>query len=253
MNKGTYYYNGQIRSYVLQFMAIFSGMQVQVGKLGDIEERLISVPIHYGHSDRIVAAILAENVQNKPIRLPVMSAVIDGIRLATDQFHGVGVERRNVFTPVGGLVPDDTQVIHQRMPVKYEMDMELAIYVSSTDQHFQVLEQIFLLFDPKLNIQSTDGLFDMTRLTQVTLTDIGMDTNYPIGTDRRIIQSTLKFQMPIWISAPADVRRDFVEKIFARIGVVSTAANNNYEMVAELDAQGLDYDLVASADELGFD
>ena len=43
-----YYYDKQITNYILQFMAIFSGLQVRVGKFGDQEESLIPVPIHYG-------------------------------------------------------------------------------------------------------------------------------------------------------------------------------------------------------------
>lgn len=250
MNETTYYYDNQIKRFVLQFCAIFAGMQVKVGKLDDTDERFISVPIHYGHSDRIVAAILADNVHTKPIRLPVMSAYISGIKLATERFHGIGGERRNTYTPVGGLVPDDTRVVHQRMPVPYDLNMELAIYASNTEQHFQILEQIFIVFDPKLNIQSTDGPFDWTRLTQVTLNDISVDTNYPIGTDRRIIQSSLQFTIPIWISAPADVRKDFIEKIFLRVGAVSTGAMDSFEIIAELDAQGLDYELVQDVSDL---
>lgn len=275
IQKTAYYYDAQIRSYTLQFMAIFAGLQVQVGKLKTgntvatpdptcedpnattdvpevLEARLISVPIHYGHSDRIVAAIVADNVQTKPIRLPVMSAVIKGIKLANERMHGQKVERRNAYVPVGGLVPDDIKVVHQYMPVPYDLTMELAVYASNTEQHFQILEQIFLLFDPHLNIQKNDAPFDWTRLTQVTLDDISVDTNYPIGTDRRIIQSTLSFIMPIWISAPADVRRDFVEKIFVRIGAVSTAAENSYDIIAELDAQGIDYELWMNAEDINF-
>jgi hypothetical protein len=270
-----YYYDAQIRSYTLQFMAVFAGMQVQVGKLKTgntvaepapvcedpnatvdvpevLAERLIRVPIHYGHSDRIVAAILADNVQTKPMRLPVMSAVVKGIKLAQDRMHGQKAERRNAYVPVGGLVPDDIKVVHQAMPVPYDLTMELAVYVSNTEQHFQILEQIFLLFDPQLNIQKSDAPFDWTRLTQITLDDINLDTNYPIGTDRRIIQSTLSFTMPIWISAPADVRKDFIEKIFVRIGAVSNAALTNYDIIAELDAQGIAYELWYNADNNNF-
>jgi hypothetical protein len=215
-------------------------------------ERLISVPIHYGYSDRIVAAILADNVQTKPIRLPVMSAVIKGIKLANERMHGQKMERRNAYIPVGGLAPDDIKVVHQAMPVPYDLKMELAVYVSNSEQQFQILEQIFLLFDPQLNIQKNDAPFDWTRLTQVTLDDIALDQNYPIGADRRIIQTTMSFDMPIWISAPADVRRDFIEKIFVRIGAVSNAAQTNYDIIAELDAQGIDYELWFNANDMDF-
>jgi len=275
IQKTVYYYDAQIRSYTLQFMAVFAGFQVMVGQLKTgntitepapvcedpnatievpevLEKRLISIPIHYGHSDRIVAAILADNVQTKPMRLPVMSAVIKGIKLAQDRMHGQKAERRNAYVPVGGLVPDDIKVVHQAMPVPYDLTMELAVYVSNTDQQFQILEQIFLLFDPQMSIQKSDAPFDWTRLTQLTLDDISLDQNYPIGTDRRIIQSTLSFTMPIWISAPADVRRDFIEKIFVRIGAVSNADLTNYDIIAELDAQGIEYELWFNADDLNF-
>ena len=182
----------------------------------------------------------------------MMSAVVKGIKLNQDRMHGQKTQRRNAYVPVGGLVPDDIQVVHQVMPIPFNLTMELGIYASNTDQHFQILEQIFMLFDPQLTIQKSDAPFDWTRLTQVTLDDISLDQNYPIGTDRRIIQSTLSFDMPIWISAPADVRNDFIEKIYVRIGVVSNAALTNYDIIAELDSQGIDYELWFDANNLNF-
>jgi hypothetical protein len=246
-----YYYNQQLRNYILQFMAIFSGLQVQVGKWGTEDEQLISVPIHYGHMDRVVAAILADNTQNKPLRLPVMSAYVRNMQIAPDRMHGIGTERRQAFVPVGGLIPDDLQVVHQRMPVPYNIEMELAVYASNTDQHFQILEQVLPLFDPQLNIQTTDGPFDWTRLTHVKLTSGPMmESNYPVATDRRIIQSSMVFEMPIWVDTPADVRRDFIEKIFLRIGAVSNGAFTNEEMVADLDGQGIPYTLIQDGSDV---
>jgi hypothetical protein len=246
-----YYYDQQLRNYVLQFMAIFSGLQVQVGKWGTETEKLISVPIHYGHPDRVVAAIISENTQNKPIRLPVMSAFMRTLESAPDRRHGTGLERRNTYVPVGGLIPNDMQVIHQRMPIPYNLGLDLCIYVSNTDQHFQILEQVLPLFDPQLNIQTSDAPFDMTRLTCVELVSGPMlDTNDPIGIDNRIIRSTLTFTMPIWIDTPADVRRDFVERIYVRVGAVSAGAITSEEIVAELDGDGIPYQLIQDAGDL---
>lgn len=263
-----YYYDHQLRNYILQFMAIFSGLQVRVGKRDtgqtvDVEtcdgpvpepviedDRLISVPIHYGHQDRVVAAILAENVQNKPLRLPTMSAYIRSLDLSRDYNPGIGTERRNSYLPTGGIIPDDIKVVRQRRAYAYEMEVELSMYASNTDQHFQLLEQILMVFDPSLQIQTSDALFDMGKLTTVTLTGITLDTNYPIGTDRRIIQSTLTFSMVVYLQSPATVRQDFIEKIYARIGAVSNTAVTNYDIIAELDAQGIDYQLLMDIDDL---
>ena len=231
-------------------MAIFSEMQVMIGKRGDREESLIPTTIHYGHQDRIVASIIADNTQNTPLRLPAMSAMITAIGLAPDLYKGVGGERRNTYVPVGGLLPDDIKVVHQRMPVPYRLGMELVLYASNTDQHLQMLEQILMIFDPELTVQKSDGPFDWARLTSVVLKDISMDTNYPSGVDSRIIQSTLTFDMPIYIDTPADVRANVVRKIFLRVGAVSTATDNNYEAVAELDRQGINYKLLFTEDDL---
>lgn len=243
MQPNGYYYNQQLRKYILQFMAIFSGLQVQVGKSATQEERLISVPIHYGTTDRVVASIVGHNTQNMPLRLPIMSAWNRNLDIDMSRAKGTGGERRNTYVPVGGLVPDDAKVVHQRMPVPYNLDMELVLYCSNTDQEFQILEQILPLFDPSLNIQTSDAPLDWTRLTQVNLKNVSNDSMFPVGSDRRIIQKTLNFQIPIYLDIPAEVRRDFVEKIFLRIGAVSTGAMTSEEIIADLDGQGLEYEL----------
>lgn len=246
----SYYYNNQLRKYVLQFCAIFSGLQVMVGKSATQDERLISVPIHYSTTDRVVAAIKAQNTQNTPLRLPVMAVWNNGLNLDMSRAKGTGGERRNTYTPLGGLVPDDMKVIHQRMPVPYMMDMELGIYCSNTDQECQILEQILPLFDPTLTIQTSDAPFDWTRLTHVELKNVNNETNFPVAGERRIIQKTIQFQIPIWLDIPADVRKDFIEKIFLRIGAVSTGSLTSEEIIAELDGQGLVYELVQDASDL---
>ena len=51
----TYYSNDQFKKYFIQFMAIFSGMQVEIGKNDrSSEPSLISVPIFHGARDRVV-------------------------------------------------------------------------------------------------------------------------------------------------------------------------------------------------------
>jgi hypothetical protein len=236
-------------------MAIFQGLQVQIGKRTSTDEPLIPVDIHYAHMDRVVASIIADNTQNKPLKLPIMSAYMSGLSIAMQRARGVGQERRNTYVPVGGLIPDDIEVVHQRMPVPYNLIMDLNIYTSNTNQHFQILEQILPIFDPSINIQTSDSPFDWTRLTKVELKDVQLDTNYPIGTDRRIIQSKLSFEMPIELDTPADIRRDFVEKIFLRVGAVNTSfgADNNYEIIAELDAQNIPYTLMQTDENLPFE
>lgn len=247
-----FYYDGQLTRYVNQFMAIFQGLQVQVGKWNNEDIRLVPVDVHYGHMDRVVASLMADNVQNKPLKLPTMSVYMSGLNIAMNRARGVGQQRRSAYVPVGGLVPDDIEVVHQRMPVPYNLSFDLNIFVSNTNQHFQIMEQILPLFDPSLTIQTSDAVFDWTRMTKVELKDIMLNTNFPIGTDKRIIQSKIVFEMQIEIDTPAEVRKDIIERIYLRIGSVTDRLDNEYTILEDLDAQGLQYELNASDENLPF-
>lgn len=245
ISESSYYYAKQLRDYNLQFMAIFEGLQVAVGASDTAESRLISVPVHYAYPDRVVASILAENTQNKPIRLPCMSAMMTNMSLDEAAMHGTAFERRISYVPVGGVVPDDISVIHQRMPVPYKLEFELNMFASNMDQMFQMMEQILMIFCPSIDIERSDAIFDWCRLSKVTLTNVRMENNYPSGTDRRVIQTMLVFEMTSWLSAPGDVRKDFVEKIYMRVGAV-TGDLDNVDIINELDAQGAEYEVVTS-------
>lgn len=249
IEKDAYFYNSQISTYILQFMAIFQGLQVMVGKTDERDEALISVPIHYAQHDRVVASVVAGNTQNTPLRLPVMAAYMTALSPDPSP-HGLGLERRNAYVPMGGLVPNDITVVHQRMPVKCVLEMELRMYTSNLDQHFQMIEQIFPIFNPQLTIQTSDGVLDWTRLTSVEKTGSTFNPYDELGQRRQIIQSTHTFSMPIYIDTPAQVRKDFIEKIYLRIGAVSTAAKDNRAIISELDAQGVDYQLVKDGSDL---
>ena len=248
--EGSYYYAQQMKSLLLQFMAIFTGLQVSVGKLDDREPGRIYVPIHHGRPDRVVAAIKSGNTRNRPLRVPLMAANISNISVAHERMVGTGQPTREVYTPLGGVVPTDTKVVHQVVAVPYDVEFELNIYTSNNDQQWQILEQILMLFDRQLQIQTSDGIFDKARITVVDLVDIRLENNYPISQDKKIDVATLRFEVPFYLSAPADIRKDFIQKIFARVGVVSTISASSQEMIAELDAQGLQYEeIVDISDE----
>ena len=65
-----------------------------------------------------------------------------------------------------------------------------------------------------------------------------------------MIQTTLEFVVPIWISVPADVHRRFIEHIYTRVGMVSSVATTSEDIIAELDAQGFQYELDFTLDNV---
>jgi len=245
-----YHYDAQLRKYIVQFAAIFAGIQVKVGKRDDVEPHLIHVPIKNASMDRVVGHIKSENTQNKPIRLPIMSFQLVNVDQAPELRKGVGVKRRSSHMPTGGLFPDDITVVEQRQPVPYRAVFELAVWASNQDQHYQIMEQILTLFDPLLQIQTSDEIFDWTKLTSVELTDIRFDENMPQASDRRIIQTRLGFVVPVYLSIPAKVHSNYVKDIYLRIGAVGSDTQTSYDIIADLDSQGETYNKVFSLDDI---
>lgn len=245
----TYYYDQQIKRYLTQFMAIFAGMNVVTGKGADGTAKTITVPIQYGSKDRVTSAILADNTQNKPLRLPVMSANLRTLKLAKDRLKGVGQLRKIPYVPKGGLVPQDVRIVKQLMPVPYNINVDLSIYTSNLDTHFQIIEQIALLFDPTLTLQISDSAFDWTKLVTVELIDLNYEEPYPSGTNRRMTTTTINFELPIYIAVPAIVKDDAIKQIKIRVGAVATGETEvSDEIIAALDAGGFEYETVVDAE-----
>lgn len=245
-----YYYNSQIKSKITAFMSIFAGLKVSTGVRDDSETKMINVPIRYGDADRVVANIKAEGTQNSLLKIPLISAVYNEIQIDESLRKGTSNERRYTHMESGGLFPDDVKVIHQLMPIPYRLFMETAIYTSNTEQQLQILEQLLVLFDPTLQLQSSDKLFDWTKISTVKLENVGLENNYPIGTDRNIRVVKLQFSLPIYLSIPTNLRNDYIKDIYVRLGVVENASNTSEEMIADLDAQGIDYEKWFTLDDV---
>lgn len=246
----SFYYDEQLRNYAVQFAAVFAGIQVMIGWTDDKEPRLIHVPIKSASMDRVVAHIKAAHTQNKVNRLPLMSFRMVGIDQAPERRKGIGQTKRNSYMPTGGVFPDDIKVVEQRQPVPYIAQFELAIWASNTDQHNQIVEQILTLFDPLVQIQTSDEVFDTTRLTTIELVDVRYDENVPAGGDRRLIRTRMGFTVPIYLRIPVNVHDKFVKDILIRIGAIGSDTNNSYDIIADLDAQGEEYEKVFSLDDV---
>lgn len=227
-----YWYDGQLRQYMLQFAAIFSGLQVQTGKGECAEEQFISVPCVIGNKDRVVAALFAGNTKNRVFTLPTMSFYMTTLEPAPERRKVQAHVDQRVTMKVGGVFPDDLTVVKRAMPVPYNMSVELTIFASNTQQMHQILEQILVLFNPDIQIQKSDAPFDWTKLTKVELTDIANEENYPSATDKRMIVWTLTFGMPIFISVPMGVKDDLVRRVIIQIGV------GDYSGISEVDENG---------------
>ncbi len=218
-----YFYDGQIRRYVAQFMRVFIGFK---WKAGDGTET--TVPVMYGDMTRQVAAIIKENSENKMPSVPRIACYITGLEMATDRLSDptfvskVHIRERR-YTDAGGTrdyqnVQGGNYTVERLMPTPFKLTMKADIWTSNTDQKLQLLEQILVLFNPSLELQTTDNYIDWTSLSAMYLSTTNFTSRtIPAGAESEIDVCTLEFEMPIWITPPAKVKK---------LGIVQSVISN---------------------------
>ena len=216
METYTYFYQGAFKDYILQFLRIFSGFQVeyQVDRDDDGKKDRKTCSVVYGDMDRVVANVLHKDGTFVPTSLPMMSGVLTAIDLNPEERRS-RYHEDNIVRTRG---TDGTQVVTQRiMGTPYKLTMDLSIYTSNNTQMFQLLEQILILFNPKLTIQKSNNTIDWSYLTEVELISITQETNIPAGQDERMIVYTLSFSFDAWLDYPMKESAGIIKTIEANI------------------------------------
>ena len=237
-----YFYDEQIRRFLLQFARIFSNFDVEYGANeagqgpGSEVDTLVRVPVRYGDASRQAQTILQNNSASSMPSTPLMTFYItdlkyDRPRIQEPNFiSNIQVRQRtyDTNTDTYETTQGNAFTIERLMPVPYEMTVNLDIWTSNTNQKMQLLEQILTLFNPSLEIQSTDNYIDWTSLTVLYLKDVRWSSrSIPIGTENPIDIATLTFTLPMWITPPAKVKKlGVVERIIASIYDAQGDLNN---------------------------
>lgn len=224
-----YFYDGQIRRYVTQFMRVFIGFKYKTG-----DGTLRHVPVMYGDMTRQVASIIKDNSENKMSTVPRIACYISGLemdttRLADASFVSKLHIKERAWEEVDGEVEYNNfqgagYTVERLMPTPFKLSMKADIWTSNTDQKLQLMEQILVLFNPSLEIQTTDNYIDWTSLSVIDLATLNFSSRtIPQGNDSEIDICSVEFKMPIYISPPAKVKklgviRNIVANVFGETG-----------------------------------
>jgi hypothetical protein len=220
-----FFYDEQIRRFLLQFTRIFSNFQVEYGKDAEGTAALLRVPIRYGDASRQAQTVLQNNSASALPSTPLMTFYITELEYARDRVQEpYFVDKQNVRqryydqdTETYETTQGNAFTVERLMPVPFNLSIRLDIWTSNTNQKLQILEQILTLFNPALEIQSTDNYLDWTSLSVCELESVTWTSrSIPMGTDDPIDIASLSFTLPIWISPPAKVKKlGVVQKIIA--------------------------------------
>jgi len=261
-----YFYDGQTRKYISQFMRMISDFYVAFGadRNGNITYQ--RVPVMYGDQSRQAATILRNNSENTVNAVPAMSVYIGALSYDQSRVQDPSLTqsvqiRQRQFDPVTGTYTaqqGQSYTVERLMPVPYKLTLKLDIWTSNTEQKLQIIEQISQLFNPGMELQSTDNYIDWASLTVVLLKDTNWDSRtVPTGGEDPISVATMTFEMPIWISTSVKVKKmGVIQRVLTNIQdldtmntIAKTAINiNNYSVLLENSNSNYTLKLLKSQD-----
>jgi hypothetical protein len=201
----------------------------------DAKGQLVRVPARYGDVNRQVSQILKKNSENTIPSAPFIACYIkdlqfDVARLQDPTFVSTVNIRERAYDADGNEYLNTqgaNYTVERIMPTPYQLTFNADIWTTNTDQKMQLWEQIAVLFNPSLEIQTTDNYIDWTSLSVLNLDGmVWSSRSIPQGIEQDIDILTMTFKSPIWITPPAKVKK---------LGIVTKIVNNVYSVTQELD------------------
>jgi hypothetical protein len=223
-----HFYDAQIRRYLTQIVRMMSNFSYKDGK-----GRLVRIPVMYGDLTRQAASVISQNSENKVPSAPRMAVYITGIEMDrtrsgdSSYVNKVNIRERALDSQGNEYLKTEGKnyTVERLMPTPYTLSVNVDIWSTNTDQKLQIMEQVLMLFNPSLEIQTTDNYVDWTSLSVVNLENITFSSRtIPAGTESEIDIATLGFTTPIWITPPAKVKKlgvitNIITAIFADNGL----------------------------------
>lgn len=207
-------YDAQVEKYVTQFLRVFAGIQVRDGVQRDGSYNFRKVPVMFGDPSRIIAHVINKRQSFPNPVIPLMAGHITAIQLDTQhrgptKYHKELISYQND----NGTYTETRRLLGP----PFILSMELAIYASSNDEMLQILEQLLLIFNPKVTIQKTEDLIDHNYLTQIELSGIDYQNQSPLANNEKLYMTNLQFEMPIRLNYPHTATDGVVEEIVANM------------------------------------
>lgn len=253
-----FFYDKQVRRYIQQFIRLFSGFSVQMGKDNAGIPIYQIVPVRYGDINRMAAHITRENSENVVNSVPFISCYVTNLSMMperrTYQQHvdKVQVTEKRVDQTTGTVLnePGNRYTIERHAPVPYLLTMNCDIWTSNTDQKLQLLEQILVLFNPTLDIRTSSSPHDWSALSLVEMKNVIWSTR-SVGSsiDDIIDVATITFDIPIYINPPAKVKQQkLIHTIISQLYKLSGDEIELFENSLPFDKTDVQYTIVTYED-----
>jgi len=225
MLSNPHFYNRTIRKIVVAFGTMFNDVQlVRYSKDGLTSYEITKVPLSYGAKEKYMTRITSDPTLTKSIATLVPRMSFDLVGMTYDSSRKQQTTMQNFGYSSGKFAK-------QYVPIPYNFDFNLSIYVRNTEDGTQILEQILPFFTPDFTV-TVDfiGKMDQTYDMPVLLNSVSPEIDYEgdfMAT--RLIVWNLTFTAKAYIWPPVYSNDDK--------GLIKQANTNIYTDHTDLSAQ----------------
>ena len=230
-----HFYNRTIRKVVVAFGTMFNDIHVvRYNKTGTTEYEKFKVPLNYGAKEKYLVRLASDPTLTKSIATTVPRISFDLTGMAYDASRKLPSTVRNFAQETS------TSVKTQFVPVPYDFQFSLSIYVRNTEDGTQILEQILPFFTPDFNvtidfIPSMGKKYDMP----VILNSVSNEVDYEGDLmNTRLIIWNLEFTAKAYIWPPV-LSGDIIRQ--ANTGFYLETASRDSQKVFVDYANGVGY------------
>jgi hypothetical protein len=141
------FYNRTIRKIVVAFGTVFNDIYVvRYTKDGITAKETIKVPLNWGAKEKYITRLTSDPSLTKSIATAVPRISFEMTGMSYDSSRKLPTTMRNFSAN------NATTVNAQYVPVPYNFDFSLSIYVRNTEDGTQILEQILPFFTPDFSV-----------------------------------------------------------------------------------------------------
>lgn len=197
---GRTFYNSSLRKYIITFGNMFNGIYVQ--RLDSSGNRIqnIKVPIAYGPKQKFLVRLGQDpNLdQDVALSLPRIGFEVVGMNYAANRKLPSTIKHSKVDRA------DLSKLTTQYVPVPYDIQIILSIFVKNADDGAQIIEQIVPYFQPEwTNSINLIPEMNLTYDVPCVLNDISIEDSYEGDFDtRRALIYNLTFTMKGYFFGP---------------------------------------------------
>ena len=222
-----HFYNRTIRKLVVAFGSLFNDIQVvRYNKDVTRPGQIFKVPLSYGPKEKYLTRITSDPDLTKSIATIVPRISFEMTGMTYDP------SRKKMSTVQNFALDSNHSLVTQYVPVPYDYEFSLSIYVRNTEDGTQIIEQILPFFTPDFTV-SVDFIPALKRKYDlpIKLDSVSTSIDYEgdMSTTRLIIWDlTFTLKGYIWPPVKANTAHGLIGTYSTSAGAYGYAKSNIY-------------------------